>query len=112
MKDILIIDDESPIRETLGGLLSRAGKTWEGAGDRLEGLDRLSSGGFRAILLDLRLPDVEGFGLLDEVRRAHPRLAVIMMTAYATVKTAVEAMKRGALDFVTKPIDREDLLRV
>ncbi len=110
MTDVLIIDDESAIVETLSDLLKRAGKTSAGAGDRESGLALLASGTPRALLLDLRMPGVQGLGLLEEVRTRHPRLPVIMMTAYATVKTAVEAMKRGAFDFITKPVDRDELL--
>ncbi len=110
MKDLLLIDDEAPILEALGDLLKRAGRTVDAADGREGGLGKLSSGQYRALLMDLRMPGVEGLGLLEEVRTRHPRIPVILMTAHATVKTAVEAMKRGAFDFITKPFDREELL--
>jgi len=110
MKDVLLIDDEEGIRQALGDLLRRAGKSCGTAADRESGLAELASGGYRTVLLDLRLPGVRGLELLEEVRSRHPRVPVIMITAYATVKTAVEAVKKGAFDFITKPVDREELL--
>ncbi|MBI3854406.1 MAG: sigma-54-dependent Fis family transcriptional regulator [Planctomycetes bacterium] len=110
MKDVLIVDDEPGICEALGDLLKRAGRSSASAGDRAAGLERLGSGEVRSLLLDLRMPGVEGLDLLKEVRDRFPRLPVIMITAHGTVKTAVEAMKLGAFDFITKPLDREELL--
>ena len=110
MKDALIIDDEAAIGEALGDLLRRAGMSSDAATDREGGLAKLAGGGFRTLLLDLRMPGVEGLELLQEVRDRHPRLPVIMITAYATVKTAVDAVKRGAFDFITKPVEKEELL--
>jgi DNA-binding NtrC family response regulator len=110
MKDVLIIDDEATIGETLGDLLRRSGMSSDAATDRAGGLAKLEGDGFRTLLLDLRMPGVEGLDLLQEVRERHPRLPVIMITAHATVKTAVDAVKRGAFDFITKPIEKEELL--
>ncbi len=110
MKDVLIIDDEAAIGEVLGDLLRRAGISSEAATDRAGGLAKLEGNRFRTLLLDLRMPGVEGLDLLDEVLSRHPRLPVIMITAHGTVKTAVESVKRGAFDFITKPIEKEELL--
>jgi DNA-binding NtrC family response regulator len=110
MKDLLIVDDEPGICESLGDLLKRAGRSSDAAGSREAALDRLRAGGYRALLLDLRMPDVQGLDLLRQIREGFPRLPVIMVTAHGTVKTAVEAMKLGAFDFITKPVDREELV--
>jgi len=111
MKDVLIIDDEEAIRHALVDLLERNGISAESAGDRPTALQALSSGEFEVVLLDLRLPGVEGLDLLKTIRRDYPQLPVILITAYATVETAVDAMKQGASDFITKPIDQAQLLR-
>jgi DNA-binding NtrC family response regulator len=110
MKDTLIIDDESAIGETLGDLLRRAGRSADAVTDPDSGRARLKSGGYRTVLLDLRMPGVQGLDFLQELRDAHPRLPVIMITGHGTVKIAVEAVKKGAFDFITKPVDRDELL--
>jgi DNA-binding NtrC family response regulator len=111
MKDVLIVDDEEAICQALVGLLDRNGITADSAGDRASALQKLSSSDYEAVLLDLRMPEVQGLSLLREVREVAPRVSVIVITAYATVETAVDAMKQGAVDFITKPIDQAQLLR-
>jgi DNA-binding NtrC family response regulator len=112
MSDVLIIDDEPSICESLRDLLGRNGITADTAQDRAGGLTKLDSGDYEVVLLDLRMPGVQGLSLLREIREKAPRLPVVMITAFATVETAVQAMKEGAHDFITKPIDLSNLLRV
>jgi DNA-binding NtrC family response regulator len=111
MKDVLIVDDEEAICEALVDLLDRNGITADSAGSRSSALEKLRSAEFEVVLLDLRMPEVQGLSLLREIRDSAPRLPVIVITAFATVETAVEAMKQGAVDFITKPIDQAQLLR-
>jgi two-component system response regulator AtoC len=105
------VDDEPAICQALGDLLGRNGITCDTASDRDSAIGKLLRGGYEVVLLDLRMPGVEGLGLLREMRGIAPRIPIIMVTAYATVETAVQAMKEGAFDFVTKPVDQAELLR-
>jgi len=109
---LLVIDDEKPQREMLSGILERAGFEVVTAANGKEALERLEAGPFDLLLTDQRMPEMNGLELLETTRRIHPRLPVILMTAYGTVSTAVEAMKRGAADYLTKPFDRDELLLV
>jgi DNA-binding NtrC family response regulator len=107
---ILVVDDDRNVRTVLSGLLREAGYEAAEAGDVPEALDALSQGSVRVVVTDLRMPGRDGLHLLAEVRRRWPAVPVILVTAYADVATAVEAMKGGARDFITKPFDEEELL--
>jgi DNA-binding NtrC family response regulator len=109
---LLVVDDEAPQREMLSRILERAGFVVESAADGRLALDQLARGTFDLMLTDQRMPEMDGLTLLAEVRRSHERLPVVLMTAYGTVSTAVEAMKRGAADYLTKPFERDELLLV
>jgi DNA-binding NtrC family response regulator len=111
MKDVLIIDDEASITEAIGDLLRRNGLSSEAATDRDAALLALKTGRFRCVLLDLRMPGVEGFDLLRSLLALAPRIPVVMISAHGSVPSAVQAMKVGAMDFVLKPVEKEDLLR-
>jgi len=106
--DVLIIDDDVSVCEGLASLLTQAGFTcdWENEPD--EGLRHARDA--RVVLLDLRIPGVEGLELLARLLAEYPRTPVIMVSAFGTVKTAVEAMKMGAADFVLKPPEPGELL--
>jgi DNA-binding NtrC family response regulator len=107
---ILIIDDEAAIRESLQVLLEMEGYQVETGSTAEEGMARLGDGIFDLVLLDLALPDKNGLDVLAELRERDPALNVIMITAYGTVENAVQAMQRGAVNFVQKPWDNEKLL--
>jgi DNA-binding NtrC family response regulator len=109
---LLVVDDERPQREMLGRILARAGFAVTTAQNGEEALERLDGEPFDLLLTDQRMPRLDGLELLERVQRLHPRLPVVLMTAYGTVSTAVEAMKRGAADYLTKPFDRDELLVV
>ena len=102
---LLIADDEVFIREGLQDALSEPGLDLQTAADGREVRRRLRKGAFDVILLDLRMPGVSGMDLLEEIRERHPESNVVILTAHGSVDTAVEAMKKGAFDFVTKPVD-------
>ncbi len=106
----LIVDDEPDLRELLDITLSRMGLVVETAED-LSSARRLlaGSGPFALCLTDMRLPDGNGLSLIKEISRDHPDLPVAMITAYGKVEDAVTALKYGAFDFVSKPVDLEAL---
>ena len=107
---ILIAEDEKPQRELLEGFLKKEGFEVEAVSNGREALVKLKDRMFDIAVLDYKMPDLDGFHTLKEIRRLYPDLPVVMMTAYGTVETAVASMKEGALDYLTKPIDLEELL--
>ena len=102
---ILVVDDEPNIRRLLSFKLSRAGYEVATAESGEEALDGLSSASPDLILLDLRLPGMQGLDVLERLGQCAPELPVIVLTAQGSVETAVSAMKRGARDFLTKPLE-------
>lgn len=106
---VLIIDDEKLIRWSLAKNLKTLGYTVETADSGEDGLTRLDSFAPEAVILDNKLPGVQGIDLLVELRARDPRLVVLFMTAFGTIETAVEAMKRGAYDYINKPFVFEEV---
>lgn len=108
MTRLLIVDDEPHIRSGLERGLQHEVEAIETAGDVNSALDLLAAHEFDAMIADVRLPgDRDGLELVNIVRERYPRLTVIVITAHGTVEMAVEAMRRGAFDFITKPVDLE-----
>src|SRR5437763_1552159 len=107
---ILIIDDERPILLTLEALLSRHGFETETAATAAAGLKALKNKAASLVLLDLQLPDAEGLQMLDQIKIERPETQVIILTAHDTLANAIEAIKRGAYHFVSKPYAPEELL--
>ena len=107
---ILIAEDEEIMRITLKDVLSREGYQVTTADDGQEGLERFKQHDFDLVIADLRMPKLDGIQLLKEIKRLSPETAVIMITAYGTVETAVQAMRLGAHDYLTKPLLIEELL--
>ena len=107
---ILVVDDEPAIRESLEILLSDANYKVALAEGGVDGLKKLESDLFDLVLLDVMMPDKNGLEVLEEIGRASPETAVIMITAYGTIENAVRAIKSGAVDYVTKPWDNDKLL--
>jgi DNA-binding NtrC family response regulator len=108
-KRILIVDDEPSIRKVLRAHLRRAGYEVGVAEDGQEAIDTLARDDFDLVVSDLRMPEVDGLALLAHCRSAHPGLPVILITAHGTVDSAVEALKQGAHDYITKPFDQHEL---
>ncbi|MFA6110020.1 MAG: sigma-54 dependent transcriptional regulator [Candidatus Latescibacterota bacterium] len=106
---ILIADDEVFIREGLQEALSRPGTAVEVAADGNQARTLLAENGYDLLITDLRMPGAGGMELLEHVRAHHPDTQTIILTAHGNVSTAVEAMKKGAFDFLTKPVDLEHL---
>ncbi len=107
---ILIIDDERPILLTLEALLGRHGYQPETAATAAYGLKILKSNSPALVLLDLQLPDAEGLQMLDQIKREHPDVQVIILTAHDSLNNAIESIKRGAYHFISKPYAPEELL--
>jgi DNA-binding response OmpR family regulator len=108
-KPILIVDDEKNIRLTLSQALETMGAEIDTAANGEEALTKLKEKEFGLILLDIRMPGMDGMEVLHRVREIRPDIRVIMITAYGTVEAAVEAMKLGAVDFLQKPFDPEEI---
>jgi len=106
---ILVVDDEAAQRETLAGYLRKKGFTVHTAADAHRALERVRGTVVDAVLTDMRMPGQSGLDLLKEVKRLHPGIAVVMMTAFGSVDDAVTAMKFGAEDYIQKPIDLDHL---
>lgn len=106
---ILIIDDDRAFRVGTGALLADDGYDVETASGGDEGLARLEAGDFELVLLDLKMEGRSGLSVLEEIRRAGSAIPVLMLTGYATVDTAVQALKLGADDYITKPCDNQAL---
>jgi len=102
---ILIVDDEDASRKGLKALLSNWGFEVEEAADGQEGLEKAATFLPRVVLADVLMPRLDGLGLLKALRTDFPQATVILLTGHATVETAVAAMKQGAYDYLTKPVD-------
>jgi len=107
---ILVIDDEAVMQDVLGRLLRRKGCAVECAGSAEQGLQRLASTDFDVVLCDIMLPGMNGLEALQSIRQDDPHAVVIMITAYASVESAIEAMKNGAFDYIAKPFKNEEVL--
>lgn len=109
---ILIVDDESNARNALAEILREEGYSCETAADGFKGLGRFADFEPDLLLTDLKMPGMDGVELLRRVRELSPGLPVIVMTAFGAVDTAVQAMRSGAIDYMTKPIRTDELLLV
>jgi len=106
---VLVVDDEKAMVLALKGLLSKEGYQVETAGSGEEALRRIETGSFHVVLTDLSMNGVGGMQVLERARAFDPDLAVIMITAYGSEKIAVQAMKLGAVDYIPKPFDNDEL---
>jgi DNA-binding NtrC family response regulator len=108
---ILVVDDEAPIRDVIRkGLSQMGGYSVEVAQNGLEAIEKIEKDVFDLVLTDLKMPEMDGLELLKTIKGIRPEVMVILMTAYGSIETAVEAMKIGANDYITKPIDLNELL--
>lgn len=109
---ILVIDDEESQRDILRDILSAAGYMVSTAGDGEEGLQQLQGDTIDMVLTDLKMPRKDGFEVLQGVKAFNPEIPVIMMTAFGSIPGAVNAIKNGAYDYLTKPFKKDELLQV
>jgi two-component system, NtrC family, response regulator HydG len=106
---ILIVDDEAVVRDSLGKWFSSEGYEARPVAGAREALEAIQSTEYDVALLDIKMPGMDGMELQARLKEADPELTVIIMTGYASVETAVQALKRGAYDYITKPIDPDEL---
>jgi two-component system, NtrC family, response regulator HydG len=106
---ILVVDDELSVRDSLQAWFKEEGYGVEAAASGKEALERMARQEFDIYLLDIRMAGMDGIELQHRIREIKPDAAVIIMTAYASVETAVQALKEGAFDYITKPFDPDDL---
>jgi two-component system, NtrC family, nitrogen regulation response regulator NtrX len=110
MSNILIIDDEKAIRKTLGEILSYEGYKIEEAMDGEEGLKKFKEKSYDVVLCDIKMPKTDGIEFLEKARESNPDIPIIMISGHGTIETAVEAVKKGAFDYISKPPDLNRLL--
>ena len=106
---ILVVEDGQSQREMLRDFLIGQGHVVAEAGDGEIAINKILEGYFDLLLLDYQMPKMNGMEVLKKVKSINPEIDVVMMTAYGTVETAVDAMKAGALDYITKPIELDEL---
>ena len=109
---ILVIDDEEVMRDVLGTVLAQAGYRVTVAESGAQGIAIARKQGFDAAVVDVMMPDMGGIEVLEELKKHDPDLVVLMITAFASVETALLAMKKGAFDYVTKPFKNEEVLHI
>jgi DNA-binding NtrC family response regulator len=109
---VLIVDDDADMRELAYDMLKDRGHQVTMAGSGEEALKRLTEKDYAVVLTDLRMKGMQGLELLTQIKRDHSDINVILMTAFGSVETAVEAMKHGASDYLTKPVKKDELIRV
>lgn len=110
MANILIIDDEKAIRKTLGEILSYEGYKIEEAADGEEGLKKFSAATFDVVLCDIKMPKMDGLEFLEKAREINSDVPIIVISGHGNIETAVEAVKKGAFDYISKPPDLNRLL--
>ena len=108
---ILVVDDDADMRELAYDMLKDRGHQVATAGSGEEALKRMKEEDYAVVLTDLRMKGMQGLELLTQIKRDHPDINVILMTAFGSVETAVEAMKHAS-DYLTKPVKKDELIRV
>src|SRR5690606_11601523 len=112
MSKVLLIEDDKTFSRILEGFLGKNKFTVDTAQDGKTGLKKFQEGHWDLVLLDYRLPDVNGLELLAELKKTSPSLPVIIMTSFSDIRTAVKAIKSGAFEYITKPVNPDELLLV
>ena len=107
---VLVLDDEENIRKSLGIFLKMHDYEVETAALPSEAIKKLQEGDFQVLITDVRMPEMDGIRLAEELHKKFPELTILVVTAYGNVKDAVQAMRKGAFDYLTKPLDQEELL--
>jgi len=106
---VLVVDDEQLVRDLLVSYLNSLGFVVETAQDGLEGLEKYTEGDFDLVITDLSMPNMDGLQLMKELREIDEETVVLMITGYPTIGTAVEAIKQGATDYITKPFTLDEV---
>ncbi len=106
---ILIADDDEGMRYFLSEALKKEGYPFESAADGREALKKLESGEFRIVIMDIKMPHVDGLLAMERMKERDPDLLIVLMTAFGSKRVAIEAMKKGAYDYFTKPFDLDEM---
>ena len=106
---ILVVDDEESMRIALSEALVRGGHQVDCVTNGHDALTRINSESFKLIITDVRMPKMDGLEVLQEIKKVSPQTPVIVITAYGAVQNAVDAMRRGATDYILKPFSFDDL---
>jgi FixJ family two-component response regulator/glycine cleavage system H lipoate-binding protein len=109
-KPILVIDDEEIVLVSIRKILTGEGYRVETVTSPLEGLDLLKKTSCGMVITDLKMPEMTGLELIEEIKNEFPALPILMITGYATVKTAIQALRMGAIDYFAKPFRRQELI--
>jgi len=107
---ILVVDDEEIIRESLSFILKKEGYAVDEAANGKEALKKHEAEPYDIVITDIEMPEMRGVELLDRIRRETPEALVVIITAFGSIETAVAALRKGAADYVLKPINFDDLL--
>ncbi|GAG20858.1 unnamed protein product, partial [marine sediment metagenome] len=108
--NILLIDDEESMRHMLSVLLTKAGFEAKSAESAEAGLGAMEREDFDFILCDIKMPGMGGLGFLEKIKELYPEQTVIMMSAYGTIENAIECMKLGAYDYISKPFKTDEII--
>ena len=111
-QQILLIDDDPGVAEVLGMLLEREGYGVRAAATVKAALEQVAVPGIDLVVTDLKLPDGTGLDVIAAARTRHPGLPIVMITSYSSIESAIAALRGGAVDYVIKPFDNDDFLRV
>lgn len=107
--NILVVDDDKNLTEILRDYLTNIGYSVEEANDGLEGLDKFRKGAFQLVLADLKMPRMGGVELLKHIKQLDPQALVLILIGYGSIRSAVEAIRDGAYDYLTKPVKLQEL---
>jgi putative two-component system response regulator len=110
--NILVVDDSADVLEVVSSLITSHGLPVISCGNAWDALNEIRNNKVVAVLTDIKMPAMSGIELLAKIHDANPEIPVILMTAYANLDIAMDAIKRGAFDFVTKPFERQHLMHV
>jgi len=106
---ILLVDDEANLRTVFSDVLKRAGYRVKAVEDGHEAIKEVEQNTYNLALVDLRMPKMDGIEVLENIKKRKPEIPVIIYTGYGSVTTAVEAMRKGAVDYLNKPFSAEEL---
>ena len=109
MASVLVVDDKEMMRDSLQETLGRAGHKVTACPSAIAAIEQLEKAGFDVIVSDMKMPKMDGLAFLDELAKNGSEIPVVVMTAYASIQTAVEAMRKGAFDYIQKPFDADEI---
>jgi len=110
MASVLLVDDEKAIRDSLKLILAEEGYTTDSAADGEEAFQKIKENNFDVVISDIKMPKMDGIQLMEESAKISPQTFFIIMTAFASVNTAIEALRKGAYDYLIKPVEFDDLI--